>query len=775
MLARRFDLSHDVLQICGLESAPELTSAESIEGLVHPEDRPRLRQCVRGAYESGFEFDLDFRILRPTGEVRWVNGAAELVRDARGRPIRVLGSLLDVTQRKHMEALLRESERRLRLLHELDEAMRDISEPSQIMPVVLRMLCEHLLASRCFFANFAADGDRAVAPLDYTRGCSSVVGTHRLSAFGPEVMRGVVTGEPYVIRDTHEELPADVLPVLEALEIRATITCGLIRNGALRAVMGVHQTTPRDWTPAEISLVQEVVERCWSTIERCTAEAQLRESEALLQIASHAAHIGGWSLDLRDGQLVWSDEVCRLLEVPVGTSLALDQAIQMFTPESRELVHTAIDACRQAAAAFDFELPLQSAQGRRFWARAIGEAERDSRGTVVRIHGAMQDVDERRRLEEQLRQAQKLDAVGKLAGGIAHDFNNLLTVILSYSAQIAAGFAADDPQRADIEEIRRAGVRASELTQQLLAFSRKQLRQPRVLDLNQVVADMEKMLRRVVGEHIALQLHAADRAVVTFADPGQVEQVIMNLVINARDAMPLGGTLTLETANIEADGTREAPRGRHALLSVSDTGTGMSEATRSHIFEPFFTTKDKSKGTGLGLSTVHGIVAQSAGHISVHSEVGRGTTFQLYFPSPTVAGEPATRETTTQAPSLSGRETVLVVDDDDQVRTIMASLLRRNGYRVLEAQNAGEAFLICEQDPLAIDLLLTDVVMPRMSGHELAQRVLGMRPDLRVLYVSGYTEDAIADHGAIDAELDFLQKPLTPDGLLSKVREILDR
>ena len=771
--AKCIDVSDEVLQICGLESAEKLEITEIIERLVHPGDQHKLRAHARRALRSGSALDVDFRITRPGGEVRWVSVSSEIVRDAHGRAIRILGSLLDVTQRKRMEDVLQESERRLRLLHELDEATRGISEPDRIMPAALRVLCEHLQASRCVFANI--DGDRMVADLDYTRGCASVVGSHRLSAFGPEVVRGLNAGNPLVTRDVDRELPPAAAAAVRKFEVRAAVSCGLVRDGVLRAVMAVHQTTPRDWTPAEVSLVQEVIERCWSTIEQRAAEAKLRNSEALLQIASCAAHIGGWSIELPDEQVVWSDEVCRMLDVPVGSSRTLEDAIRTFAPESAEQVRAALAACKQDSTPFDFELLLQSAKGRKFWARAIGRIERNVQGSLVRIHGALQDVDDRRRLEEQLRQAQKLDAVGKLAGGIAHDFNNLLTVILSYSGQIAAGPHPSDSLNDDIEEIRRAGLRASELTQQLLAFSRQQLRQPRLLDLNQVLGGMENMLRRVVGEHISLLLHTADSAVLTFADPGQIEQVVMNLVINARDAMPGTGTVTLETSYVEVEPTPDTPRGRCALLSVSDTGVGMSDAVRSQIFEPFFTTKDKGKGTGLGLSTVHGIVAQSSGRILVQSELGRGTTFQIYLPGSTDTLEPTARQSVTQSPAVHGRETVLLVDDDDQVRTIVARSLRRNGYRVLEAQNAGEAFLICERDPAAIDLLLTDVVMPRMSGHELATRVRAMRPDLPVLYVSGYTRDAIADHGDIDAKLDFLQKPITPDALLRKLREMLDR
>ena len=570
--ANRVDLSRDVLQICGLESPEEFAIPEIIERLVHPEDQRRLREQVQRATKSESAFDVEFRITRPGGEVRWVTASAEIVRDGRGQAIRVFGSLLDVTQRKQMEEVLRESDRRLRLLHELDEATRDIAEPDWIMPAALRVLCEHLQASRCVFGSI--DGDRVLTELDYTRGCASIVGNHRLSAFGPELARALAAGECIVVRDADSELSPDAVAALQRLEVKAGVACGLVRNGVLRAAISVHQSAPRDWTQAEISLIQEVIERCWSTIEQRAAEAKLRNSEALLQIASRAAHIGGWSIELPDEQLVWSDEVCRLLDVPLGYTRTVDEVIRTFAPDASEQGRAALTACKQTGTPFDFELPLQSAKGRKFWARVIGEAERNAEGTVVRIHGALQDVDERRRLEEQLRQAQKLDAVGKLAGGVAHDFNNLLTVILSYSVQIADGPHPSDSLFADIEEIRRAALRASELTQQLLAFSRQQLRQPRLLDVNKIVGGVENMLRRLVGEHISLHLHTADFAVPAFADPGQLEQVVMNLVINARDAMANGGDLTLETSNVDVEPTPERAGGRLNGRCISrSTGT----------------------------------------------------------------------------------------------------------------------------------------------------------------------------------------------------------
>jgi hypothetical protein len=387
------------------------------------------------------------------------------------------------------------------------------------------------------------------------------------------------------------------------------------------------------------------------------------------------------------------------------------------------------------------------------------------------------DVTERRHLEAQLRQSQKLEAIGTLAGGVAHDFNNLLTTILGYSELVLQQLDADSPLREEVGEIQRAGERAAGLTHQLLAFSRKQVLAPVVLDLNTAVADMQKMLQRLIGEDVSLAAVLDPNLWCVRADPGQIEQVIVNLVVNARDAMPRGGKVTIETRNIDLDDSYVRVHayvrpGEHVCLSVSDTGTGMDVQTRSRIFEPFFTTKGPAKGTGLGLSTVYGIVKQSGGSIEVYTEPGRGTSFKVYLPR--VFGSEERAAPQARRPAPSGSETVLLVEDEEAVRRLARLVLEKIGYTVLEAGSAEEALSLTADSAHRVDLVLTDSVMPGMSGPELAQRLRTERSNLKVLFMSGYTDDAIVRHGLLDAREAFLQKPFTPDLLARKVREVLD-
>jgi PAS domain S-box-containing protein len=383
------------------------------------------------------------------------------------------------------------------------------------------------------------------------------------------------------------------------------------------------------------------------------------------------------------------------------------------------------------------------------------------------------------RTEEQFRQAQKMEAIGRLAGGVAHDFNNLLSVILSYSEIALHSVHSGDPLREDIEQILLAGRRAAELTRQLLAFSRQQVLQPQVIDLGEVVLGTERMLRRLIGEDIELAIRAAPQLGRVLADKSQIEQVLLNLVVNARDAMPTGGKLTIEIAEVTLDEHYAAEHlgakpGPHVMIAVTDTGAGMDRPTLARVFEPFFTTKEAGKGTGLGLATVLGIVQQSGGSIWVYSEPGRGAAFKVYLPLHEDAeGATVERSRSVLPASLDGDETVLLVEDEEQVRALAAGVLRRHGYRVIEARGPSDAIAFARGLSEPIHLLLTDVVMPEMGGRVLAERLVQDRPELRVLFMSGYTDDAVVRHGVLESGVAFMQKPLTPEGLLRHVRKAL--
>ncbi len=412
---------------------------------------------------------------------------------------------------------------------------------------------------------------------------------------------------------------------------------------------------------------------------------------------------------------------------------------------------------------------------------------RDKGNRIIGIRSTVEDITERRRTEEalrkseeQLRQWQRVEAIGRLAGGVAHDFNNLLMTIKGCSELLLGAFDRRDPRREEVEEILKAADRATSLTRQLLAFGRRQVLQPQVLDLNAVVMNMDKMLRRVIGEDVQLNTSLHRDLWSVKVDPGMIEQVIMNLAVNSRDAMPNGGKLTIETTNVAHDEEYASHHvsvkpGYYVMLAITDTGCGMDKETQSHLFEPFFTTKEKGKGSGLGLSTVYGIIKQSGGNIWTYSEPGLGTTFKIYLPrveETSLAYKPEIRRKEISAPG--GTETVLLVEDEEAVRSMVSKVLQNKGYRVLEASHGNAALEVCDKFEGPIHLMVTDVIMPQMSGRELAERLALMRPEMQVLYMSGYPDNTIVQHGVLEPGTAFLQKPFTINALELKVREILN-
>ena len=509
------------------------------------------------------------------------------------------------------------------------------------------------------------------------------------------------------------------------------------------------------------------------------AEETLRRSEERFKLIEENIDEVFWISDPNISEItyispayerVWGRTRKSLLENPKSF-------IEGIHPDDRERVLSDLEL-QKAGKPFDHEYRVIHTDGSTRWIWDRGFPIRDDAGRLTHYAGVAQDITERRRLEGQFRQAQKMEAVGRLAGGVAHDFNNLLTIINGYSELLLERLHPSDPLRGSIEEIIKAGGRAASLTRQLLAFSRQQVLAPRVLDLNALVADVERMLRRLIGEDIDLVMLPGAELGRVKADPGQIEQILVNLAVNARDAMPEGGKLVIETTNVELDDAyaRSHPvvtPGHYVMLAMSDTGTGMDAAIQAHIFEPFFTTKEQGKGTGLGLSTVYGIVKQSGGYIWVYSEPGLGSTFKIYLPSVEDAAESVSGPEARELP-FGGSETILLVEDEEAVRTLASKILQERGYRVLESASPDDALQIAEHHQEPIDLLLTDVVLPKMSGRKIAEYLTALRPNMKVLYMSGYTDDAVVRNGVLESNTAFLQKPFTPSGLARKVREVLD-
>ena len=559
-----------------------------------------------------------------------------------------------------------------------------------------------------------------------------------------------------------------------------------------RALDGETTTTPdtlfeirgrRYWNYSHVSPLRDsagtivgVMVMAHDVSARREAEEALRQQGERLLLAVEGAALGTWHWDVATGELIWSDRCYALWGIAPATPIDFDWFRTTLHPDDRERFDAAVRGAL-AGSAYDLELRIHWPDGSEHWIAVRGQAYHDAEGRPTRMEGVAREITEQKRLEEQLRQAQKMDAVGRLAGGVAHDFNNLLGVILGYGELLLRRMPADDASRPKVEEILKAGERAAGLTRQLLAFSRKQVLQPKVLDLAAVVTETSRMLVRLIGEDIKLVTATKEGLGRVKADPGQLEQILMNLAVNARDAMPGGGSLTIETSLADLDEAYASlngiPAGRYCLLSVSDTGSGMTRQTLSHIFEPFFSTKAEGRGTGLGLATVYGIVKQSGGHISVESEPDHGTTFRIFLPSVTeiaAAGADAAGDGVLPR----GSETILLVEDSDALRAVAREILEGLGYDVIEAAAAAAALEKARSHAGPLHLLLTDVVMPGLSGRELWERLAAVRAETRVLFMSGYTDDAIVHHRVLESGTPFLPKPFSSAGLARKVRAVLD-
>ncbi|HEV2112676.1 MAG TPA: PAS domain S-box protein, partial [Terriglobales bacterium] len=734
--------------------------------LVHPEDRDFVRQRFEARFKGlpGQPERYEFRIVTKAGETRWLDFSAGMIQ-FEGQTA-LLGTAFDITERKRGEQL----QSALYRIAEKTSTARGLEE---FFFGIHSILSELIYARNIYIALYDPRSQLLSFPYH--------VDEHDVAPAPRKLLKGLTeyvlrTGEPYLDSPERErELAAQGEMELIGSPSVAWIGVPLKSGDSTFGVLALQSYTEQEkFGERDIEILTFVSRSVATAIQRKKDEELLRKSEERYRSQVQSAVYGIYRSQNESRFLDVNPALVTMLgyERPEEV-LALDMATQVYADPSERVRLLADHKPEQQIAGV--EVQWKGKNNKLITVRLSGRALLNEQGEAESFEMLAEDVTERRMLEEQLRQSQKMEAVGRLAGGVAHDFNNLLTVIKGYSELMLDQIQPSDPMRAEVEEVKRAADRAAALTRQLLAFSRKQVLAPKVLDMNVVVTNMEKLLRRLLGEDVELVCNLDTALGRTKADPGQTEQVVMNLAVNARDAMPGGGRLIISTANITLEHSMpEGPSaGPYIRLDVADTGTGMDAQTCSRIFEPFFTTKEQGKGTGLGLSTVYGIVKQSGGFIDVQSEPGKGTIFSILLPRVDEAAAAAAPST---APSTrrSGTETILLVEDEDGVRALARQLLQKQGYTVLDARHAGEALLVCERHSEPIHLLLTDVVLAQMSGRELAQRLLQLRPEMKVLFMSGYSGDAVAQHGIGELGEAFLQKPFNTESLITKVRETLD-
>jgi len=708
---------------------------------------------------EGFEYEL----IRRDGKRVWINENAHAVRDEQGKLLYYEGTVEDITERKRAEAERQASMeiiRSVNMTDNLDDLLRGIHVAlKKVLYAENCFVALHEPATDMFHFPFLADQfDAAPPPQKVGQSCTAYVFRTGKAMLIPQSVFDRLVEQGKV------ELVGTPSPSWLGVPLRSP-------SATIGVLVVQHYQDPGAYTQRDLEFLSSVGGQIALAIERKRHEVALRESEARLRVLIEQLPAILWTIDknLRFTSAMGAG----LTRVGLHANEIVGKTLSEFF-ETSDANFLPITSHRRAVMGEPNTFHMEWRNGSY---ACHAEPLRNENG---RCEGAIcmaLDVSDRKKLEEQLRQAQKMEAVGRLAGGIAHDFNNLLMVIQGHAELLTDRMKPGESLRRNAEQIQEASQRATSLTRQLLAFSRKQMLAPVVLNVQAVVSDMGKILRRLIGEDVELVTVNAPDLKRVKADRSQIEQVIMNLAVNARDAMPRGGKLTIETTNVEFDDSySRAPvvlmPGRYVMLAVTDNGCGMDADTQAHIFEPFYTTKEKGKGTGLGLATVYGIVKQSGGYVWVYSEIGRGTTFKIYLPS--VEEEVAPREIRQAVASLPrGTETVLLVEDEEGVRELAKEYLESCGYKVLVAQNGQAAIDLVSKHSGPIDLIMTDIVMPGLSGSDLAKKVQSLRPDIRVVYMSGYTDQAIIHHGILSSDVLLLQKPFTMSTLAHKLREAL--
>ncbi|HUO03313.1 MAG TPA: response regulator, partial [Rhizomicrobium sp.] len=740
-------------------------------------------------------------------EQRLLDFVYQPVRDTSGNVTGIFVEGIDVTDSARDSMLVRENEARLAFLDRLGRAMVESRDADAILATTTRMVGEYLGVSVCAYVDMDADEDGLTIRGEWCGpGATSLLGRQRLRDFGERTVRELRAGRPLIVDDTGA-LPAKEAAAYKAIDVAAVICMPLIREGRLTALMSVNHNAPRHWTDNELALIREVADRSWAHIERARAEAAMRDAAERLSMATTAAEIGTFDFNPVTGELKWDARCRALFALPADAKVSYEVFLAGTHIDDRarmdEAVRKVLDP--DGTGVLDQEYrAVGFTDGVERWISAAGRTFFHDR-TPRRFVGTVIDISERKRAEaaladlnatlerrvaerthqllqteEALRQAQKMEAVGQLTGGIAHDFNNLLQGITGALDRVQHRITEGRPGEADrfLKAATDAASRAAALTHRLLAFSRRQTLDPRPLDANRLIGGMEELIRRTMGPNVAIEVVGAMGLWPIRVDPSQLENSLLNLCINARDAMPEGGKLIIETANKwlddHASRDRDIPPGQYVSLCVTDTGAGMTPEVVERAFDPFFTTKPIGRGTGLGLSMVYGFVRQSGGQVRIYSELGKGTTMCLYFPRHLgpVEEQAAPHD---QAVEHGFGETVLLVDDDATVRMLLAEVLTESGYKILEAGDGPAAMKILSGDQ-RIDLMVTDVGLPGgMNGRQVADAARTMRKDLKVLFITGYAENAAITSGHLEAGMQILAKPFAMSTLANKVREMLER
>lgn len=729
--------SDALYELLGVDRNSAGASFEAFLDRVHPEDRPVALQQYQAVLTGADGFAGDVRIVTPDGRLLWVHSRARAIWDSDGRLIRMEATVQDITDRKTAEQSLQDREERLRFV---------------IEGARLAMFDWDMVNNRVFWND-----------------------THyRLFGYSP--------GEPPEIELHHflDRIHPDDLPEVTQC-LRAAIECGPMYtsehrvvwpDGTVRWCSGYAMCRYDESGKAirMLGAVQDIT-------ERKVAEISLAARESLYRLLADQMRDVVVLADA-DGKIRYISPSCEYLTGYTPGERKANGLWHVVVPQDLPVVRAAWARCL-AGEVVTIEFRCRHRDGQELWVEALLTPVRGTDGSIEQVISTRRDITGRRVAEERLRQSQKLEAIGQLAGGVAHDFNNLLTVICGSSELVLSGLATEHPDRGLMEAVYDAGQRGSALTRQLLAFSRQQFIKPELFDLSSAVRDSCKMLTRLIGEDVRVTTEFAEQAVLIEADRGQVDQVLINLIVNARDAMPTGGRLSVRTCVVDVGAAHpmrpvSCPPGEYVRLSVADTGQGMSSEVLSRIFEPFFTTKPTGKGTGLGLATVHGIVGQARGFVGVTSELGSGTTFDVFFPRQQMHSD-AERTCAGSDMSTKGTELILLVEDEPAVRKLTVTVLRTKGFEVIEAESAADAIAAYEKCSVPPALLVTDVVMPGMSGMALARELTGRQPPLKVLYLSGYTSDAVLRHGIEQEQVEFLQKPFSIENLVRTVRAVLDK